>query len=137
MKVSQLVFSQLRCLAAPSAAPRCAAQRNLANRFGVRCYSNSKKTSAPKIHAAAKKSRPVAVNPAPKYSPNQPWKPTVQRGPPENVLIYHAGTGRIVFLGMLRTATIFVCGVSTMIIAPAFFADDFPWYLAPMSMMPR
>lgn len=53
---------------------------------------------------------------------------------PENVLIYHAGTGRIVFLGMLRTATIFVAGVSSMIIAPAFFADEFPSYLAPLSM---
>lgn len=53
---------------------------------------------------------------------------------PENVLIYHAGTGRIVFLGMLRTATIFVAGVSSMIIAPAFFADEFPSWLAPLSM---
>jgi hypothetical protein len=35
---------------------------------------------------------------------------------------------------MLRTATIFVAGVSSMIIAPAFFADEFPSYLAPLSM---
>jgi hypothetical protein len=54
---------------------------------------------------------------------------------PEKVLIYHGGTGKIVFLGVLRTATLFICGASTMIIAPAFFADEFPAYLAPLSKL--
>ncbi|KAH8693858.1 hypothetical protein BGW36DRAFT_361690 [Talaromyces proteolyticus] len=69
--------------------------------------------------------------------PNSSW-PTVEADAststvtPEKLLIYHGGTGRGVFLGMLRGATIFVCGVSTLIIAPAFFADEFPAYLAPL-----
>lgn len=49
-------------------------------------------------------------------------------------MIYNGGTGRIMFLGVLRITTIFVFGVSVLIVAPAFFADEFPSYLAPASM---
>ncbi|OKL63803.1 hypothetical protein UA08_00042 [Talaromyces atroroseus] len=133
MKTSQLIFSQLRCLAGPSAArQRAFHRRSLAKRLGLRYSSTTKKPSPSKINVIPKKSKLVAVKPVSKYTAAQPWKPTVQRAAPENVLIYHAGTGRVVFLGMLRTATIFVCGVSTMIIAPAFFADEFAWYIAPL-----
>lgn len=52
-------------------------------------------------------------------------------GPPERILIYHGGTGKIIFLGMLRITTIFLFGVSCLVVAPAFFSDDYPWYIAP------
>ncbi|OJI98152.1 hypothetical protein ASPVEDRAFT_79813 [Aspergillus versicolor CBS 583.65] len=53
------------------------------------------------------------------------------RGPPEKILIYHGGTGRTMFLGMLRITTIFLFGVSCLVVAPAFMSSDFPSYLGP------
>ncbi|KAE8159012.1 hypothetical protein BDV40DRAFT_303686 [Aspergillus tamarii] len=58
-------------------------------------------------------------------------KTTIRRGPPERILIYHGGTGKTIFLGMLRITTIFLFGVSVLVVAPAFASDEFPWYLAP------
>lgn len=58
-------------------------------------------------------------------------KTAIRRGPPERILIYHGGTGKTIFLGMLRITTIFLFGVSILVVAPAFAADEFPWYLAP------
>ncbi|KAL1974343.1 hypothetical protein VTN31DRAFT_4547 [Thermomyces dupontii] len=58
-------------------------------------------------------------------------KTVIRRGPPEKILIYHGGTGKTVFLGMLRLTTIFIFGVSTVVVAPSFFADEFPSWLAP------
>ncbi|PTU24074.1 hypothetical protein P175DRAFT_0469704 [Aspergillus ochraceoroseus IBT 24754] len=60
-----------------------------------------------------------------------PSKTTIRRGPPERILIYHGGTGRTIFLGMLRITTIFLFGVSCLVVAPAFMSSDFPSYLAP------
>ena len=37
------------------------------------------------------------------------------------------------FLGMLRITTIFLFGVSVLVVAPAFMSSDFPWYLGPAS----
>uniref|UniRef100_A0A093V6Q0 60S ribosomal protein L6-1 n=1 Tax=Talaromyces marneffei PM1 TaxID=1077442 RepID=A0A093V6Q0_TALMA len=145
MKSSQSLVAQLRCVVLSPPVPRCAVRHNIRNRFGIRNYSTIKKPApsklvpskatslkqaAPKVNAPPRK--PVKAVAAKPYTPSQTWKPTAQKAAPENVLIYHAGTGKIVFLGMLRTATIFVAGVSSMIIAPAFFADEFPSYLAPL-----
>ncbi|KAL5050748.1 hypothetical protein BDW71DRAFT_105700 [Aspergillus fruticulosus] len=58
-------------------------------------------------------------------------KTALRRGPPERILIYHGGTGRTMFLGMLRITTIFLFGVSVLVVAPAFMSSDFPWYLGP------
>ncbi|EIT78357.1 hypothetical protein AO1008_09157 [Aspergillus oryzae 100-8] len=58
-------------------------------------------------------------------------KTAIRRGPPERILIYHGGTGKTIFLGMLRITTIFLFGVSVLVVAPAFASDEFPWYLAP------
>ncbi|GAM36882.1 hypothetical protein TCE0_022f06328 [Talaromyces pinophilus] len=150
MRTSQSLVSQLRCVVLSHPVPRCAVRHNIRSKFGLRNYSTTKNPSpsptkpippkaapakqpATKVNLAPKKPvKAVAAKPTVKYSPSQTWKPTAQKAAPENVLIYHAGTGRIVFLGMLRTATIFVAGVSSMIIAPAFFADEFPSYLAPL-----
>jgi hypothetical protein len=52
-------------------------------------------------------------------------------GPPERILVYHGGTGRTIFLGMLRITTIFVFGASCLVVAPAFGASEFPVYIAP------
>lgn len=54
-------------------------------------------------------------------------------GPPERILIYHGGTGSTIFLGMLRVSTIFLFGISCVVVAPAFFAADYPSYVAPAS----
>lgn len=53
--------------------------------------------------------------------------------PPHRILIYHGGTGKTVFIGMMRITTIFVFAVSCLVVAPAFFMSDFPWYTAPAS----
>lgn len=48
-------------------------------------------------------------------------------------MIYHGGTGKTIFLGMLRVTTIFIFGVSCIVVAPAFWVSDFPAWLAPAS----
>ncbi|EYE99711.1 uncharacterized protein EURHEDRAFT_444938 [Aspergillus ruber CBS 135680] len=67
----------------------------------------------------------------PGTSPAAHAKSAIRRGPPERILIYHGGTGRTLFLGMLRLTTIFLFGASCLLVAPAFAADEYPWYLAP------
>lgn len=58
-------------------------------------------------------------------------KTPVRRGPPEQVLIYNGGRGKIVFLGMLRITSMFLFGVSCLVVAPAFDAHNFPWWTSP------
>lgn len=58
---------------------------------------------------------------------------TIARETPQAVVIYHAGTGRIVFVGMMRAITIFMFVGSCFVIAPAFWHSDAPWYFAPAS----
>lgn len=58
-------------------------------------------------------------------------------GPPERILIYHGGTGPTMFLGMLRLTSIFLFGVSCLVVAPAFAAAEYPWYLAPAGKPPQ
>ncbi|KAE8152631.1 hypothetical protein BDV25DRAFT_150770 [Aspergillus avenaceus] len=58
-------------------------------------------------------------------------KTTIRRGPPERIMIYHGGTGKTIFLGMLRITSIFLFGVSCVVVAPAFSGDEFPAYLTP------
>ncbi|KAL2818795.1 hypothetical protein BDW59DRAFT_126579 [Aspergillus cavernicola] len=58
-------------------------------------------------------------------------KTSPRRGPPESILIYHGGSGRTLFLGMLRLTSLFVFGVSTLIVTPAFMGPDFPLLAGP------
>ncbi|KAL1961051.1 hypothetical protein VTO42DRAFT_4939 [Malbranchea cinnamomea] len=52
------------------------------------------------------------------------------RGRPQSVVIYHAGTGRIVFIGMMRFTTILLFAVSLAVVAPAFYnSEEAPWYM--------
>ncbi|KAK2792350.1 hypothetical protein FQN51_001690 [Onygenales sp. PD_10] len=51
---------------------------------------------------------------------------------PQQVIIYHAGTGRIAFIGTMRITTILIFAVSCAVVAPAFyFSEDTPWFTAP------
>lgn len=43
---------------------------------------------------------------------------------PERLLIYHAGTSKIVFLGILKVTTIFIFAGTLMVAAPAINSDD-------------
>ncbi|KAL4962130.1 uncharacterized protein BDV14DRAFT_111619 [Aspergillus stella-maris] len=58
-------------------------------------------------------------------------KNALRKGPPEKILIYHGGTGRTLFLGVLRITTIFVFGASCLVVAPAFMSSEFPSWLGP------
>ena len=42
---------------------------------------------------------------------------------PERLLIYHAGTGKTVFIGCLKITTIFLFSFSCLVIAPSFYYD--------------
>ncbi|KAF3483950.1 uncharacterized protein GIQ15_03274 [Arthroderma uncinatum] len=62
---------------------------------------------------------------------SQPGQGRVVRAKPKQIVIYHAGTGKIAFIGMMRVTTILLFVVSCSVVAPAFYAADFPWYIAP------
>jgi hypothetical protein len=47
-------------------------------------------------------------------------------------MVYYGGTGRTVFLGMLRLTTIFLFGSACVIAAPACYADEEKKWLAPL-----
>ncbi|PBP27587.1 hypothetical protein BUE80_DR001493 [Diplocarpon rosae] len=50
---------------------------------------------------------------------------------PERLIIYHAGTGRTVFLGCMKVTTIFICAFFCAVMAPThFFADEPKWVAA-------
>ncbi|EEH46968.2 uncharacterized protein PADG_03066 [Paracoccidioides brasiliensis Pb18] len=50
----------------------------------------------------------------------------------EKVLIYHAGSGKIAFIGVMRITTILIFSVSCLVVAPAFYySEDLPWYIVP------
>lgn len=50
---------------------------------------------------------------------------------PERLLIYHAGTGRSVFLGCLRVTTIFVFAFFSLVVAPThFYSETEPLWVA-------
>ncbi|KAF6231623.1 hypothetical protein HO173_010155 [Letharia columbiana] len=51
---------------------------------------------------------------------------------PERLLIYHAGTPRIVFVGFLKITTIFLFTASVLLVAPTFYHDPKqPAWVAP------
>lgn len=47
-------------------------------------------------------------------------------------MVYYGGTGRAVFLGMLRLTTIFLFGGACVIAAPACYADEEKKWLTPL-----
>lgn len=51
---------------------------------------------------------------------------------PERLLIYHAGTPRIVFVGFLKITTIFLFTANVLLVAPTFYSDPGqPAWIAP------
>lgn len=53
-------------------------------------------------------------------------------GIPERLLIYHAGTPRIVFVGFLKVTTIFLFSANVLLNAPKFYYDpEQPVWVAP------
>ena len=50
----------------------------------------------------------------------------------QSVLIYHAGTGRTVFVGALKITTIFLFFANMLIVEPAVASkSSLPWWMAP------
>lgn len=50
---------------------------------------------------------------------------------PERLIVYHAGTGRTVFLGCLKVTTIFIFSFFCLVVAPThFFAEEEPKWIA-------
>lgn len=46
---------------------------------------------------------------------------------PERLLVYHAGTGKIVFIGLMKINTIFLFSFSCLVLAPSYYlAPDWP-----------
>ncbi|OJD19916.1 hypothetical protein AJ78_00110 [Emergomyces pasteurianus Ep9510] len=85
--------------------------------------------SKPPLRSSTKSSgqilRPPARTVAGKFTKNESTKL-------EEVLIYHAGTGKIAFIGMMRITTLLIFSVSCLVVAPAFYySGDFHWYIAP------
>ncbi|KAK2766667.1 hypothetical protein FQN54_005979 [Arachnomyces sp. PD_36] len=112
-----------------SAVPRWI-RKDLYNRLPIRCKSTP---AAPnKISGSAKRTNPPKASPlSPPRTTPKPRGSRTGKEPPHRILIYHGGTGRTVFIGVMRITTIFVFGVSCLVVAPAFFAADYPWYTAP------
>ncbi|CAL3970340.1 unnamed protein product [Diplocarpon coronariae] len=54
---------------------------------------------------------------------------------PERLIIYHAGTGRTVFLGCLKVTTIFICAFFCAVMAPTHFCADEPKWVAAAVMV--
>ncbi|KAJ5632423.1 hypothetical protein N7490_008762 [Penicillium lividum] len=59
-------------------------------------------------------------------------KTNIRRGPPERILVYYGGTGRAIFLGMLRVSTILLFGAACLVVAPSCYTDDNEWYITPL-----
>ncbi|OOQ84867.1 hypothetical protein PEBR_28602 [Penicillium brasilianum] len=59
-------------------------------------------------------------------------KINIRRGPPERILVYYGGTGRSMFLGVLRVTTILLFGGACLIIAPSCYNEENAWYITPL-----
>ncbi|KAJ5300888.1 uncharacterized protein N7443_005890 [Penicillium atrosanguineum] len=122
-----LLHPQLR-----AAIPR-SAQRSLRNQLWTRFKSQAPRPSQ-RHEPGTPQSKDLAASarPAP---PSTPAKTTVRKGPPERIMVYYGGTGRAVFLGMLRLTTIFLFGGACVIAAPACYADEEKKWLTPLVVL--
>jgi hypothetical protein len=155
--MSQTLKMRIQCFLHPqlrAALPR-SVQRDLSSRLFTRFKTtqNAFKGNGPSAVKSKENNGSLTGSGASTNSPTTHAKTTIRRGsgipwtklnrcsahdaktkligPPERILIYHGGTGKVIFLGMLRITTIFLFGVSCLVVAPAFFSDDYPWYIAP------
>ncbi|KAI9930997.1 hypothetical protein AWENTII_004215 [Aspergillus wentii] len=126
MRLQVLLHPQLR-----TSLPR-AVRRDLNSRLFTRFKTTQKPLRSSKDEVPSLKPKdPNVIASRNPTTPSAHAKTTIRRGPPERILIYHGGTGNTMFLGMLRLTTIFLFGVSVLIVAPAFASDEHPWYIAP------
>ncbi|KAL4899773.1 hypothetical protein BDW74DRAFT_107570 [Aspergillus multicolor] len=130
MRVAILFHPQLR-----SALPRPVRRELCSNLLFVRSKTTHSAPQPSKNAALPQKPQKPeyrSIQPARTPQPSTTHAKTPpRRGPPEKILIYHGGTGRTLFLGMLRITTIFIFGASVLVVAPAFMSSEFPAYLGP------
>ncbi|KAJ5096040.1 hypothetical protein NUU61_005396 [Penicillium alfredii] len=133
MRPQILLHPQLR-----TALPQCA-QRGLRNQIWARFKSQvpmpSKKHdfvgSLPKGTVTRVPETPSETSRPDPPQPESPPKTVMRKGPPERILVYYGGTGRAIYLGMLRVSTFILFGTACLIIAPACYSADYPWYTLP------
>lgn len=46
---------------------------------------------------------------------------------PETLVIYHAGTGRVLYLAVLKLTTIVLSAIFCGVLVPAYISDGRPW----------
>lgn len=46
---------------------------------------------------------------------------------PERLVIYHAGTGRVLFLAVLKLTTVVLSAIFCGVFVPAYIAEEKPW----------
>ncbi|KAL4885573.1 hypothetical protein BJY04DRAFT_179995 [Aspergillus karnatakaensis] len=127
MRVPILFHPQLR-----SSLPRPVRRELCSSLLSIRPKSTQSAPRIPKSeHTPTNPSHSNKRPPRTYVPPAGQSKSPIRKGPPEKILIYHGGTGRTMFLGMLRITTIFVFGVSCVLVAPAFMSSEFPSYLGP------
>ncbi|KAJ6017835.1 hypothetical protein N7451_001214 [Penicillium sp. IBT 35674x] len=108
-------------------------QRDLRTQLWVRFKSQVPRPS--KRHEPAAPAAPESkeLNPTSARAPvPTASKTNLRRGPPERILVYYGGTGRAMFLGMLRVSTILLFGAACLIVAPSCYNDENEWYITPL-----
>ncbi|KAJ5675576.1 hypothetical protein N7462_008473 [Penicillium macrosclerotiorum] len=120
-----LLHPQLR-----AALPK-SAQRNLCSRINFRFKSQASRVTQrhESVVPTSKNAGPTARNPS---TASVAAKTSIRRGPPERILVYYGGTGRSMFLGILRVTTILLFGGACLIVAPSCYSDESPWYITPL-----
>ncbi|KAL2836565.1 hypothetical protein BJY01DRAFT_221846 [Aspergillus pseudoustus] len=127
MRVPTMFHAQLR-----SALSRPVRRELCSSLVLFRLKTTNSAPRVPKREAPTLKSKENTSNSMRSSIPSSPHtKTTIRKGPPERILIYHGGTGRTIFLGVLRITTIFLFGVTCLVVAPAFMSSDFPSYIGP------
>ncbi|KAJ5610541.1 hypothetical protein N7510_007260 [Penicillium lagena] len=118
MRLQILLHPQLR-----ASIPRCA-QRDLCSRLVTR-FKTTHTRASQKHDQVSLKSKDSGPSSAPSRVA------AVRKGQPERLLVYYGGTGRAMFLGVLRVTTILLFGAACLIVAPACHESGYPWYTTP------
>ncbi|KAJ5622289.1 hypothetical protein N7528_005521 [Penicillium herquei] len=121
-----LLHPQLR-----SALPK-SVQRNLRSQIWLRFKSQVPRPSKRHEPAIPEAKELNPTTPRPAATTSAATKPHLRKGPPERILVYYGGTGRAMFLGMLRVTTILLFGAACLIVAPSCYTDDAAWYTTPL-----
>ncbi|PGH14695.1 hypothetical protein AJ79_02861 [Helicocarpus griseus UAMH5409] len=72
------------------------------------------------------------LQPPVRTAPSKPAAGVPEATKLQEILIYHAGTGKIAFIGLVRVTAFLIFCVSWLVVAPAFYSSgDFHWYIPP------